>query len=57
MEFNYTTWLHRANFLSFIEKREIESVFNKTTKVRSIVPSSVIKMKEIIALLTAIIVI
>ena len=54
MQFNNTSRLNRANFLSISGKREIESVFCKTAIVYSIQETGVIKMKGMISLLTEI---
>ena len=57
LQFNYIPAFHRANFLSFSVKKEIQSVFCKTAKVSPMELWDVIKMEGTKALLTAIIVI
>ena len=57
LQFNYIPAFHRANFLSLSVKKGDTKRFCKTAKVSPMGRSDVIKMKGMIALLTAITVI
>ena len=57
LQFNYIPAFHRANFFSFIIKKGDTNRVSKTAKVSPMERWDVIKMKSMVALLTAIMVI